>query len=331
MIWCSLWIDDSRFERISAYQFCPMLTVILCTLQYRWIQQVVREGFSGSEEAQTCSQGCCQLAYQWDSHSMLGWRPCSALSIRSLAGARGRLGGALIGWESAHGSGDGEHESPQIYDAPRGLLSLGILLLQTVDEAMLVGMVRSKRNCGGLLDACDMLYCCLCSIVLMEHSRCQVQRCQRLHTEASPFVGITASEIVWPLRQFSPLSSTRNFVPAAGMRFQVVLEKCLMSPEPVGEIEQYPDLVASLLLSSWELLCHRIEGIDYLPPHAVYSTCPQECPATLTSRSQDTLLATVPRMPYNLVARYREWCVVVMYWGYHIVYLHLASQLVYDP
>ena len=146
-------------------------------------------------------------------------------------------------------------KSSQIHDATRGLLSLGMLLFQTLDEAILVSTIKWDRHC--------------------------LRR------------GI--------------------FVPAARMRLQVVSRRWIVVPEPTAEVEQYLDLVASLLLSSWELLGHRIEGIDYLPPHSAYSMCPQECPATLTSRSQDTLLATVPKVPYNLVARYRERRIVEMY------------------
>lgn len=61
------------------------------------------------------------------------------------------------------------------------------------------------------------------------------------------------------------------------------------------------------------LLCRQIEGIDRPMLHAAYSTCLQESPASLTSRSQDTLPAMAPSIRYSLVAQYREVCRVVVH------------------
>lgn len=77
-------------------------------------------------------------------------------------------------------------------------------------------------------------------------------------------------------------------------------------PELVAGIEEYRDLVASLLSSNWALLCHRTGSIDRSSLHAAYPMYSREYPAMLTNHRQDNLLAMGPRMPQNLVARYRD-------------------------
>ena len=166
--------------------------------------------------------------------------------------------------------------------------------------------------------------------MLLELSRYQAQLSQGLTQRGIAFVGLTASESEMSDQCGKPPSSSsaHDFVPATAIRVPNKIGERLDVPDLVVGIEQYRDLVASLLPSNWVLLCHRTEGIGRLPLHTAYPMYSQEYPATLTSHCQDKLPAMGPRMPKNLVARFRDRCLVMVYWGYYVLHLSLASQLV---